>query len=94
MKKGGGLGMVVLVIVVAIVLLLAAKQWQAVAPTAMQLDDKGTHEVTVHLVVESNGRRTSRERGSCGSSSRRVQLGQLLLNAPVNAHWLSRLSVA
>ncbi len=51
MKKGGGLGMVVLVIVVAIVLLLAAKQWKAVAPTAMQLDDKGTPMV----VPETHG---------------------------------------
>jgi len=42
MKKGGGLGLVVLVVVLAIVLLLVAKQWKAVAPTAMQLDDGGT----------------------------------------------------
>jgi hypothetical protein len=30
--------MVVLVVVLAVVLLLVAKQWKAVAPTAMQLD--------------------------------------------------------
>ena len=38
MRKGGGLGLVALVVVLAVVLLLAARQWRAVAPTAMQLD--------------------------------------------------------
>ncbi len=37
-KMGGGFGLIAMVIVVAIVLLLVAKQWKAVAPTAMQLD--------------------------------------------------------
>lgn len=39
MKKGGGFGMVLLVVVLAIVLLLAARQWKAVAPTALEVHD-------------------------------------------------------
>jgi len=49
-KMGGGFGMVVLVVVMAIVLLLVAKQWKAVAPTAMQLDDG-----TPMVVPETHG---------------------------------------
>ncbi len=40
-KMGGGFGMLMLVIVLAIVLLLAARNWQAVAPTAAQVADPG-----------------------------------------------------
>jgi hypothetical protein len=35
----GGFGLVALVIVVAVVLVLAARQWQAVAPTAAEVRD-------------------------------------------------------
>ena len=51
MKKAGGFGMVVLVIVLAVVLLLVARQWKAVAPTAMQIDDRGN----VAVVPETHG---------------------------------------
>jgi len=50
MRKGGGFGMVLLVVVMAIVLVLVAKQWKAVAPTAMQLDDG-----TPMVVPETHG---------------------------------------
>ena len=33
----GGFGMIMLVVVLAIVLLVAARQWQALAPTAIQV---------------------------------------------------------
>ena len=39
--KGGGFGIVMLLVVVAIVLLLTAKNWKAVAPTAMQVTNPG-----------------------------------------------------
>jgi hypothetical protein len=39
--KGRGLGMVMLVVVMAIVLYLVARNWQAVAPTAMQVAKPG-----------------------------------------------------
>ena len=42
--------MVVLVVVLAIVLLLVARQWKALAPTAMQLDDG-----TPMIVPETHG---------------------------------------
>ncbi len=42
--------MIMLVVVMAIVLLLVAKQWKAVAPTAMQLDDG-----TLMVVPETHG---------------------------------------
>jgi len=42
--------MVVLVVVLAVVLLLVAKQWKAVAPTVLQLDDG-----TVMVVPETHG---------------------------------------
>ena len=43
--------MVILVVVLAVVLLLVARQWKAVAPTAMQIDDKGV----VSVVPETHG---------------------------------------
>ena len=46
MKKGGGFGMVMLVVVLAIVLLLVARQWKAVAPTAIQVQQDGSVTVT------------------------------------------------
>jgi hypothetical protein len=49
-KMGGGFGLVMLVVVMAVVLLLVAKQWKAVAPTAMQLDDG-----TPMVVPETHG---------------------------------------
>ena len=42
--------MVMLVVVLAIVLMLVAKQWKAVAPTALQLDDG-----TPMVVPETHG---------------------------------------
>ncbi len=42
--------MIMLVVVMAIVLLLVAKQWKAVAPTVMQLDDG-----TPMVVPETHG---------------------------------------
>jgi hypothetical protein len=49
-KMGGGFGLVMLVVVMAVVLLLVAKQWKAVAPTALQLDDG-----TPMVVPETHG---------------------------------------
>jgi len=40
-KFGGGFGLLMLIVVVAIVLLLAARNWQAVAPTAAQVQSPG-----------------------------------------------------
>jgi len=36
-RQGGGFGIVMLVVVVAVVLLLAARQWESVAPTALEV---------------------------------------------------------
>ena len=49
-KMGGGFGLIMLVVVMAVVLLLVAKQWKAVAPTALQLDDG-----TPMVVPETHG---------------------------------------
>jgi len=43
--------MIILVVVLAVVLLLVARQWKAIAPTAMQINDQGV----VTVVPETHG---------------------------------------
>jgi hypothetical protein len=52
MRKGGGFGMIMLVIVLLVVMLLVAKNWQAVAPTAVQVS---TPAGDLPVVVDDRG---------------------------------------
>ena len=52
MRKGGGFGLLMLVIVLLVVMLLVAKNWQAVGPTAVQINDP---ELGVKVTVDDHG---------------------------------------
>lgn len=51
-RRGGGFGFIALIIVLGIILLVAAKNWKAVAPSAMAIHEKNQRRGSASTATE------------------------------------------